>query len=61
MGFVGKCDDVARSMERAIEIASTRAIVDGIWDNLPLSEKIHFMKKAGYGLELSEDLQKIYK
>lgn len=64
MTLIGQIERTTNHMDEALntatEIANVRATADSIWNQLSLKEKLHFMKRAGYEIELSEDLKKIY-
>lgn len=51
---------IGEALDTAIEIANVRRTCDGIWNALPLKEKLHFIKKAGYEVEIPPSLRKIY-
>jgi hypothetical protein len=47
-------------MEYAESMQELSNTVNGIWSAFPLKEKIYFLEKSGYPIEIPEKLKKIY-
>ncbi len=53
-------ESIYSGLEYAESMQELSNTVNGIWSAFSLKEKLHFLKKAGYDINIPENLKKIY-